>query len=256
MPVSSRVARLQRAQERAAFGALVALDLLLIALGAAAAWLLGIWVVGTQVVVAGREAAPERESAQAREIAEVRLALAPHAGAYAFDGLPRELDGELACPDVALIDYPGTSVRLEPAARVAAPFREHLIALEQVARETALHIYGRAPGALLLAASYDCRPVTGNRERLSEHALGNAIDITAIRFDPDPARGKPGFEVRVDRHWDASGDALAEQHARFLRALTQELLRRNVFRTLLGPAHANHQDHFHFDMAPHQYVAL
>jgi hypothetical protein len=29
-----------------------------------------------------------------------------------------------------------------------------------------------------------------------------------------------------------------------------------VFRTLLGPAHPDHADHFHFDMAPHPYVNL
>lgn len=263
MPASARVARLQLARERARFGARVALDLLLIALGAAAAWLVGIWAVGTLVV--GR-AAPEHRGAPEDgelETAELRRPLAPEVplaprapGAYALDGLPRALDGELTCPDVGLIDYPGTSLRLEPAARLAVPFREHVLALEQVTREVGLRVYGRAPGALRIAASYHCRPVTGNRERLSEHALGNALDVTAVRFDADPARGEPGFEVRVERHWNASGDAEARQHARFLRELTEELLRRNVFRTLLGPAHPNHEDHFHFDMAPHPYVAL
>lgn len=252
--MSDRVARLQRARERAAFGARVALDLLLIALGAASVWLLGLWSVGTLVV---HVAEPPGELHPPGEPSEARQALAPRpTAAYALDGLPRELDGEPTCPETGLIEYAGTSVRLKPSARVAAPFRERLVALEQVVRETALRFYGRAPGELLIAASYDCRPVTGNSDRLSEHALGNAIDITAIRFAPDGTQGKPGFDVRVDRHWQASGDALTEQHARFLQALTEELLRRNVFRTLLGPAHPNHQDHFHFDMAPHHYVAL
>jgi hypothetical protein len=62
--------------------------------------------------------------------------------------------------------------------------------------------------------------------------------------------------VRVDRHWNASGDAQVERHARFLHALTQALIARNVFRTLLGPAHPDHRDHFHFDMAPQHYVDL
>lgn len=276
MPASAGVARLRLAKERAAsnvrvakaratsgarvaleratFAARVALDLLLIAVGAATTWLAGIWVVGTLVLDVP---APAGASASEHQPLQVRQALAPPAaGAYAFDGLPRKLDGELACPSIGLLDYPGTRVRLEPAARIAPSFREHVIALEQVTGETALRVYGRAPAALLIAASYHCRPVTGNRERLSEHALGNAIDITAVRFDADPASGQPGFEVRVDRHWNARGDALDRQHARFLRELTDELLRRNVFRTLLGPAHPNHEDHFHFDMAPHHYVAL
>ena len=65
-----------------------------------------------------------------------------------------------------------------------------------------------------------------------------------------------GFEVRIDRHWKAHGDATRELHARFLEAFTQALIARDVFRTLLGPAHRDHADHFHFDMAPHYYVDL
>ncbi len=235
------------------FGARVALDVLLIALGAAATWLLALWAVGALVVFVD---APAPSAPQEPQTEEARSALKPPPEDYVFDGLPRQLDGELACPEIGLVEYPGTSLRLLPAARVATPFRGHVVELEQVARDVAVRFYGRAPRALLVAASYDCRPVTGNRARLSEHALGNAIDITAIRFDADPARGEPAFDVRVDRHWSARGDALAERHSRFLRAFTQELLRRNVFRTLLGPAHPDHDDHFHFDMAPHHYVAL
>ena len=175
---------------------------------------------------------------------------------YAFDGLPREIDGTLSCPEIGLTEYAGGSIRLLPTARVAAPFRERLVQLEQAVRQTALPLYGRTPSALLIAASYDCRPVTGNRSRLSEHALGNAIDITGFRFDADPATGEAAFDLRIDQHWNARGDELVERHARFLRALTQALLERNVFRTLLGPAHPDHKDHFHFDMAPHHYVSL
>jgi hypothetical protein len=90
------------------------------------------------------------------------------------------------------------------------------------------------------------------RLRLSEHALGNAIDISGFRFEA--LDGAPAFEVRVDLHWRASGDEA--RHSRFLHALTETLLERGVFRTLLGPAHPDHADHFHFDMAPHPYVNL
>jgi len=241
-------ARARRAQERAVFGASVALDVLLVATGCASAWLLALWCIGTLVVY---------DSPVVGEPARTSGALEPQLPeAYALDGLPRAIDGAVFCPHIELSDYAGNSVRFLPAARVAAPFRERLVALERVVRETSLSFYGRAPSALLIAASYDCRPVTGNRKRLSEHALGNALDITALRFDADAATGEPAFEVRVDRHWNASGDAQVERHARFLHALTQALIARNVFRTLLGPAHPDHRDHFHFDMAPQHYVEL
>jgi len=240
-------ARAQRARERAVFGARVALDVLLIATGCAGAWLVALWAIGALVVYDSPAGEPIVTGGQPEsQLSEV----------YAFDDLPRVIEGAVSCPRIELIEYAGTSVRFLPPARVAAPFRERIVELERVVRETSLLFYGRAPSALLIAASYDCRPVTGNRQRLSEHALGNALDITAFRFDADPATGEAAFDVRVDRHWNASGDALVERHARFLHALTQALIARNVFRTLLGPAHPDHQDHFHFDMAPHHYIEL
>jgi hypothetical protein len=141
---------------------------------------------------------------------------------------------------------------MSPPARVAAPFRERLRELEQVVQERSLEIYGRLPSAILVAASYDCRSVSGKNRRLSEHALGNAIDIRGFRFDA--LDGAAPFEVHIDRHWQASGDEA--HHRRFLHAVTDSLLGREVFRTLLGPAHPDHADHFHFDMAPHPYVNL
>jgi hypothetical protein len=245
------------------FGARLAGDLLLIAASAAGAWLLAMWSIGALSVYANPPTDEPVTSSGALQPAAPLQPTAPQRPqatqqpeVYAFDGLPRELDGVLSCPEVGLVEYAGANVQLRPAARVTAPFRQRLIELEQVVRDTALPLYGRAPSALLIAASYDCRPVTGNRKRLSEHGIGNAIDITGFRFDPDPATGEAAFDVRIDRHWKAKGDALVERHARFLRSLTQALLDRNVFRTLLGPAHPDHKDHFHFDMAPHHYVEL
>ena len=176
---------------------------------------------------------------------------------YALDGRSRTAaPGPLACPRVELADHAGDGIAFDPAARVAPPFRERLRELERVVREVSLPFYGRAPSALIVASSYDCRSISGRRERMSEHALGNAIDITGFRFDALDAASAPGFEVRVDRHWKARGDATRELHARFLEALTRALIARDVFRTLLGPAHRDHEDHFHFDMAPHYYVDL
>lgn len=256
MSSATRAARLQRARERSAFGARLAWDVLLIAMSGAAAWLLAMWAIGALSVYAH---SPKDEPVASNQPLQPQVTprqVTQRSEEYAFDGLPRELDGALSCPDVALVEYAGASIRLQPTARVAAPFRQRLIELEQVVRATALPLYGRAPSALLIAASYDCRPVTGNRKRLSEHALGNAIDISGFRFDADPATGEAAFDVRIDRHWNARGDAVVTRHARFLRSLTQTLLERDIFRTLLGPAHPDHKDHFHFDMAPHHYVEL
>jgi hypothetical protein len=182
---------------------------------------------------------------------------------YFLDGLSRELDArQLSCPEVELVDHVGQEVAFAPTARVVQPFVSRLIEFEQVVRAAAEQIYARLPSKILIAASYDCRSVSGDKQRLSEHALGNAIDVAGFVFDespgwPDTPTPLPGaFEVRVERHWQNKGDPAIERHARFLDVVTRELVERRVFRTLLGPSHPDHADHFHFDMAPWDYVHL
>jgi hypothetical protein len=233
------------------------------------AWVLGVWALGTSLVYA--DAAPGAEGRAEPEEAASSLRAQPEnvgdgaaaaarsdaepaaraASNYPFDGLSRAIGVRgVECPEIALTEFAGEQVRFSPPARAAAPFHERLRELERAIREQSLAVYGRLPSEVLVAASYDCRAVSNSR-RLSEHALGNAIDIRGFRF---AARdGEQAFEVLVERHWHASDDP---RRSRFLRALTETLLTREVFRTLLGPAHPDHTDHFHFDVAPHPYVRL
>ena len=187
-----------------------------------------------------------------------------HEAKYALDAQPRAMS-TVECPKPALREFSGEALRFSPPALVVEPFRRRLLELEGVVRDAALHVYGREPSTILVAASYGCRSVNGKRLRLSEHAFGNAIDISGFRFAPEPAGRlraarlpalQGAFEVRVRDHWRARGDEIVRAHAEFLLRLTQELLARDTFRTLLGPAHPGHADHFHFDMAPQHYVDL
>jgi len=189
----------------------------------------------------------------------------PTEPSYPLDRLRRSSGARAAsCPKLELRKFRGDQLQFLPAARVVEPFRKRLLELERVVREVSLRVYSRPPSAVLVAASYGCRSVRGKQRRLSEHALGNAIDIAGFRFPPLPsskAAGVPpalalGFDVRVDQDWRARGTALRRRHSRFLHELTAALLRRDTFRTLLGPAHRDHGDHFHFDMAPEHYVDL
>jgi hypothetical protein len=223
------------------------------------AWVIGVWLLGDCFVFDGGVPAEPASVAPARD--GVRPAPAPptlvsprRGDDYPLDGVPRAASPG-RCPDVALTTFAGESIAFEPAARVAAPFRARLVLLEQIVRDVSQAFYGRAPSAIQVAASYDCRAVSGNPRRLSEHALGNAIDVTGFRFAAD-ASGSEAFELSIDRHWNAQDGTDEERHERFLRALTQALLARDVFRTLLGPSHRDHADHFHFDMAPHPFVNL
>lgn len=85
--------------------------------------------------------------------------------------------------------------------------------------------------------TYSCRNVNGGRsDKLSQHAFGNAIDISAFVLSD-------GRRVSVLTGWNG-----VKTEQEFLRRLHQSACKR--FGTVLGPdyngAHANH---FHFDMA-------
>lgn len=188
--------------------------------------------------------------------------------AYELDTVERFLaDGErLSCDQQTLVRHGGTHVRYQSSVQVNPAFRERLERFEQLVRDVALEIYGRAPSRLQHFGAYSCRPSRRRSYRVSEHALGNAIDV--IGFDFAPARkGEPllpglpkplggAFRVRVARHWLAApNQPTAAVHARFLRELSLRLEQRDdVFRVMIGPSRSDHADHFHFDMSPWRYV--
>jgi len=84
--------------------------------------------------------------------------------------------------------------------------------------------------------TFACRNVY-NRERLSEHARANAIDITAFVL-------ADGTRVSVKRDW---GNNRQSQKAAFLRDIHQGACQ--AFNVAFGPDYnAAHANHFHFDM--------
>lgn len=87
-----------------------------------------------------------------------------------------------------------------------------------------------------VAASYSCRTINRKKgARLSEHAKGNAIDISGFTL----ANGK---EITVEDDWSTS------RYSRAMRKIHQDACKE--FHTVLGPkADRYHQDHFHFDLA-------
>ncbi len=188
---------------------------------------------------------------------------------YALDDRERYVESpRKSCDPGAMITYRGTKLRYSVPVTVHSAFRERLERFETVAAEVATRVYGRTPQRIRHAGGYNCRTSTGrHRGRLSEHALGNAIDIVGFDFGPAkktdvlpadlPKPLRHGFQVRVQKHWGSSRSASAALHARFLRELTEELRdRRDIFRGLIGPADPKHADHLHFDVSPWRYVRL
>lgn len=186
---------------------------------------------------------------------------------YPLDGMSRTISprGRMSCPKLEMTRHRGTHVRYHKPVFIYRGFQEKLEAFEAIVAEVAKDTYGRAPRRIAHLGTYNCRRIRRIPDLLSEHALGNAIDVEG--FDFGPASGKVermdaphrrlrrGFKVRVDSHWDATRGVNA-LHATFLRALTERLLKEDVFRVMLGPAYPGHQDHFHFDLAPYRLIAL
>jgi len=185
---------------------------------------------------------------------------------YPLDDVPRTVPvkGAMRCPAVDLIAYPGEVIRYQKPVRVFREFRPHLVELEKVVREVAVEVYGRAPRRLVHAGTYNCRRIARYPDLLSEHGLGNAIDVAGFEFGPLrgaapeglPRALRGGFRVDLGRHWGAT-QGVAAVHHRFLDLVARRLVARpEIFRVLLGPSYPGHKGHFHFDMAPYRLIDI
>lgn len=189
---------------------------------------------------------------------------------YALDTVERSLEPgqRIECDARALVNYSGTTVKYRGSLRVNPAFRERLARFEALVQTVAREVYGREPKRITHFGSYSCRPTRNHTRRLSEHALGNALDLTGFDFGPVSKReplpeGLPealrrGFHVRVATHWSPSKpNAAAAVHSRFLRELAERSRDRDdLFRVMIGPSRADHADHLHLDMSPWHYVNL
>jgi hypothetical protein len=186
---------------------------------------------------------------------------------YPLDDLSRTIParGAVRCPKVELVLYRGSHLRYRQPARVYVHFKPRLQAMERIMVQAAIKTYGRAPRRLVHLGTYNCRRIAAYPTWLSEHGLGNAIDVAGFDFGPIkrgdevptdlPPSLKRAFSVRIKRHWKAGRSAQSKRHAAFLRRVIDGLLpRRDIFRVLLGPGYPGHHDHFHFDCAPFRMV--
>jgi len=190
---------------------------------------------------------------------------------YPLDDLGRQVEvtGPMRCPVVPLEPHAGEAVRWKTPLKVHPAFAARLMAFEAVVVTVAARVYGRAPSRITHLGSFNCRRIRRYPDLLSEHGLGNAVDVAGFEFpalartdakaSPLPAALKRAFKVTVLDHWNSSakeGTARA-LHSRFLHELTEALeARPDIFRVMLGPAYPGHANHFHFDCAPYRLVVL
>jgi hypothetical protein len=194
----------------------------------------------------------------------VALAVAPAApDRYPLDGVVRSIaaTGPARCPQVPLVVYRGTRLRYDHPARVHPAFAERLRLFEEVVAEVGREQFGRAPVALKHAGTYSCRRIGGYPTLISEHGIGNGIDVVAFSFPRLPRRQPSALPASLRAPFEVSlADFQAQPstpRARFLDALARRLVgRHDIFRVLLGPAYPGHKGHFHFDVAPYRVVSI
>jgi hypothetical protein len=108
--------------------------------------------------------------------------------------------------------------------------------LENVVQPAADDAFGERVVGVDIAASFACRPRNNRRGgKLSEHGMGNAVDISAFTLES-------GKRVEVEQGWWGQRGAKG-----FLKQIRSEAC--GPFKTVLGPgADAHHKDHIHLDL--------
>lgn len=186
--------------------------------------------------------------------------------AYPLDEVARRLapKARVQCDPKALVSYKGSSVAYAGQVLVDPAFVERLKRFEEIVAELSQEVYRRAPAKLIHAGAYSCRTSRNRTTRISEHALGNALDVVGFSFtgvskaqrEATPPLARGSFRVSVSQHWNAERSELGRLHRHFLRTLADRVVDAGVFRVALGPSHPGHSDHLHFDMSPWTYTNL
>ena len=182
-----------------------------------------------------------------------------------FRSLPDELEpNEQGCgiPHGVLVTAGPTGIRYTPALRVDCSFALELPAIESAIQKGANENLGTSITKVTTFGTYSCRKAKGSvRGNLSEHAVGNAMDIGGFT----PKIGKPISILRDYHPFEEAPDDPGKSHpsgcseaapagddrSRFLRAIFRALRGEGGLTTVIGPeTRDDHRDHIHVDRAP------
>jgi hypothetical protein len=234
-------------------------------------WFSGVLLLACACGATGRgdpgspPAVPSAGAVEGDEAEEIAVEEEDTEPRYSLDDLPREVPerGKIVCPEVKKVTYRGDVIRYHKPVLIYQDFQPHLARFEELVRDTAIEIYGRAPRTIRHLGTYNCRRIRKWPTGLSEHGLANAIDVEGFDFGPakkSERKAAPAaalhraFNVRVLDHW-ATDRGVAALHQKFLHTLAQRVIDEPaLFRVILGPAEPGHHNHLHLDMAPWRIV--
>ncbi len=148
-------------------------------------------------------------------------------------------------PHGVLVTQGPLGIKYSPPLQVDCSLALELGAIERAIQEQANEQLGSPVVKVNVFGSYSCRKVRGGVSgNLSEHAVGNAIDIGG--FVP-----RRGGAISVARDYLPMQPEAPHAKSRFLRAVFRALQAEKSITYVIGPeTRADHHDHIHIDRAP------
>lgn len=154
-----------------------------------------------------------------------------------FELIAQAQPGKGGCTLVNGVRLIRTGVPLNRPVEVTCPLALRLMQFErEVMQPEALRVFGKPLGSINHAGGFNCKRMTGNGARISEHGHGRAIDIWGFTL-------ADGTRISIADHFRARG-----REGDFLRQVSRQACR--YFSVVLGPnADASHAKHFHWDIS-------
>jgi hypothetical protein len=151
-----------------------------------------------------------------------------------FEKRPPVQEGQCSIENPVLLSSLSSSIEVAPASLMTCPVAESLARwMTEVVAPEAERQFQSAPTKLLIGTSYQCRDQR-NGAKLSEHALGNGVDIM-------------GFEFAKRSPLTIASQPENSPEADFQTAIKKAAC--PIFNTVLGPgSDADHGDHLHLDL--------
>ena len=151
-----------------------------------------------------------------------------------FEKRPPVQEGQCSVENPVLLSSLSNGIEVAPASLMACPVAESLARwMSEVVAPEAERQFQSAPTKLLIGTSYQCRDQR-NGAKLSEHALGNGVDVM-------------GFEFAKRSPLSIASQSENSPEATFQSAIQKAAC--PIFNTVLGPgSDAAHGDHLHLDL--------
>jgi len=151
-----------------------------------------------------------------------------------FEKRPPVREGRCSIENPVLLSSLPNGIEIAPASLMACPVAESLARwMSEVVAPEAERQFQSAPTKLLIGTSYQCRDQR-NGAKLSEHALGNGVDVM-------------GFEFAKRAPLSIASQSENSPEATFQSAIQKAAC--PIFNTVLGPgSDAAHGDHLHLDL--------